>query len=94
VVKAKWTAASAVSFLAGIRITGLDDIGIISGISQVISNDLKVNMRSISVVSNDGMFEGNIMVFVNDTKHLETLMRKLLQVKGVLKVSRFDSTPD
>lgn len=94
VVKAKWTAASAVSFLAGIRITGLDDIGIISGISQVISNDLKVNMRSISVVSNDGMFEGNIMVFVNDTKHLETLMRKLLQVKGVLKVNRFDSTPD
>lgn len=94
VVKAKWTAASAVSFLAGIRITGLDDIGIISGISQAISNDLKVNMRSISVVSNDGMFEGNIMVFVNDTKHLDTLMRKLLQVKGVLKVSRFDSTPD
>ncbi|MFN3529193.1 MAG: RelA/SpoT family protein [Bacteroidia bacterium] len=91
VVKSKWTRASEVSFLAGIRITGLDDIGIISGISQVISNDLKVNMRSISVVSNDGMFEGNIMVFVNDTKHLDTLMRKLLQVKGVLKVSRFDS---
>jgi GTP pyrophosphokinase len=83
-----------VSFLAGIRITGLDDIGIISGISQVISTDLKVNMRSISVLSNDGMFEGTIMVFVNDTKHLDTLIRKLLQVKGVLKVTRFDSHPD
>ncbi len=94
VVKAKWTKASEVSFLAGIRITGLDDIGIISGISTVISNDLKVNMRSISVVSNDGMFEGDIMVYVNDTKHLETLMRKLKDVKGVLKVSRFDSQPD
>ncbi|MDP2189123.1 MAG: bifunctional (p)ppGpp synthetase/guanosine-3',5'-bis(diphosphate) 3'-pyrophosphohydrolase [Sphingobacteriaceae bacterium] len=94
VVKSKWTQASEVSFLAGIRITGLDDIGIISGISQVISTDLKVNMRSISVLSNDGMFEGTIMVFVNDTKHLDTLMRKLLQVKGVLKVTRFDSHPD
>jgi GTP pyrophosphokinase len=94
VVKSKWTQASEVSFLAGIRITGLDDIGIISGISQVISTDLKVNMRSISVLSNDGMFEGTIMVFVNDTKHLDTLIRKLLQVKGVLKVTRFDSHPD
>lgn len=94
VVKSKWTRASEVSFLAGIRITGLDDIGIISGISKVISNDLKVNMRSISVVSNDGMFEGTIMVFVNDTKHLDTLMQQLLQVKGVLKVNRFDSQLD
>jgi GTP pyrophosphokinase len=40
------------------------------------------------------MFEGTIMVFVNDTKHLDTLIRKLLQVKGVLKVTRFDSHPD
>lgn len=94
VVKSKWTRASEVSFLAGIRITGLDDIGIISGISKVISNDLKVNMRYISVVSNDGMFEGTIMVFVNDTKHLDTLMQQLLQVKGVLKVNRFDSQLD
>lgn len=94
VVKSKWTRASEVSFLAGIRITGLDDVGIISGISKVISNDLKVNMRSISVVSNDGMFEGTIMVFVNDTKHLDTLMQQLLQVKGVLKVNRFDSQLD
>jgi GTP pyrophosphokinase len=93
VVKAKWTRASEVSFLAGIRITGLDDIGIISGISTVISTDLKVNMRSISVVSNDGMFEGNIMVYVHDTHHLDVLMRKLKEVRGVLKVSRFDSNP-
>lgn len=93
VVKAKWTRASEVSFLAGIRITGLDDIGIISGISTVISTDLKVNMRSISVVSNDGMFEGDIMVYVHDTHHLDVLMRKLKEVRGVLKVSRFDSNP-
>jgi GTP pyrophosphokinase len=51
-------------------------------------------MRSISVVSNDGMFEGDIMVYVNDTQHLDTLIRKLKEVKGVLKVSRFDSHPD
>lgn len=91
VVKAKWTGQQEVSFLAGIRIEGIDDIGIISGISQVISNDLKVNMRSISVISNDGMFEGKLMVYVHDTRHLESLMKKLLTVKGVLKVSRLDT---
>ncbi len=91
VVKAKWTQQHEISFLAGIKIIGLDDIGIISNLSSVISTDMKVNMRSISVLSNDGMFEGTLMVYVNDTKHLEVLMQKLKNVKGVEKVTRFET---
>ncbi len=91
VVKAKWTQSQEVSFLAGIKISGIDEVGIISNLSQVISGDFKVNMRSISVVSNDGMFEGTIMIFVNDTNHLDTLIRNISNVKGVLKASRIES---
>ncbi len=91
VVKAKWTNQKEIAFLTGVRITGIDDVGVINNITKVISNDLKVNMRSISVDSDDGIFEGQIMVFVNDTNHLNDLIKRLKQVSGILTVSRFDS---
>jgi GTP pyrophosphokinase len=94
VVKAKWTLASEVSFLAGIKITGIDDVGIIRNLSDVISGDLKVNMRSISVVSNDGIFEGSIMVYVNDTRQLDTLIKKLKAVKGIQTIDRIDASEE
>ncbi len=65
-------------------------MGLINTITQDISYDFKINMRSITVDSNDGIFEGIIMVYVNDTEHLENLIKKLKQVKGVTQVIRFD----
>ena len=91
VVKAKWTSQKELAFLTGLRITGIDDVGLINKITTVISNDFKVNMRSITVDSNEGIFEGSIMVYVNDTQHLEDLIRKLKQVRGVTSVTRFAS---
>lgn len=91
VVKAKWTSQKELAFLTGLRITGIDEVGLINKLTTVISNDFKVNMRSITVDSNEGIFEGSIMVDVNDTNHLENLIRKLKQVKGVTAVTRFDS---
>jgi GTP pyrophosphokinase len=91
VVKAKWTSQKELAFLTGLRIRGIDDVGLINKLTTVISNDFKVNMRSITVDSNDGIFEGSIMVYVNDTHHLENLIKKLKQVKGVTSVTRFDS---
>lgn len=91
IVKAKWNNQKEIAFLTGVRITGIDDVGVINNITKVISNDLKVNMRSISVDSNDGIFEGQIMVFVNDTNHLNDLIKRLKQVNGILTASRFDS---
>ena len=67
---------------------GVDDIGLVSRITDVISKDLKVNMRSISIDTTDGMFEGHIKLFVKDTAHLNTLINKLKRVKGVLNTSR------
>ena len=92
VVKARWnTSEKGAFFPVTLRITGMDDLGIVSNISDVISKDLQVNMRSISIDSNDGMFEGSITLFVKDTQHLEALIRKLKKVKGVLNIKRLEN---
>jgi GTP pyrophosphokinase len=62
----------------------------LSRISEVISNDLKVNIRSVAVESNEGMFEGSITLFVKDTGHLDLLIRKISKIKGILSVSRLE----
>lgn len=91
VVKAKWTSQHEVAFLTGLKIKGTDRVGLINGVTRVISEELKVNMSSMSIHTDTGIFEGEIMLYVNDTRHLEQLIAKLEQVEGVVKVSRFDS---
>ncbi|MBD2714960.1 bifunctional (p)ppGpp synthetase/guanosine-3',5'-bis(diphosphate) 3'-pyrophosphohydrolase [Microvirga sp. STR05] len=91
IVRAKWTDQLELAFLAGIRIKGSDRVGLVNDVTRIISNSLKVNMRSITIDSDDGMFEGQIMVFVNDTDHLTKLIQRLSRVNGVLQVERFDT---
>jgi GTP pyrophosphokinase len=91
IVKAKWNSQKELAFLTGLHITGIDDVGLINKITTVISSDFKVNMRSITVDTEDGIFEGSIMVYVNNTKHLDNLIIKLREVVGVSSVTRFDS---
>ncbi len=91
VVKARWTSQEQIAFLAGIKVTGLDKVGIVNEITRIISNELNVNMRSITFDSNDGIFDGKIMVFVHDTFHLDNLMRKLRNVEGVIQVMRIEN---
>ena len=91
VVKARWSQSDKSAFFpVTLRITGVDDLGIVSNISDVISKDLQVNMRSISIDSHDGMFEGSITLFVKDKQHLEALVRKLKKVKGVMNIRRLE----
>lgn len=91
IIKAKWTNQKELAFLAGLRITGTDRMGLVQDVTRVISNDLRVNMRSISIDTDDHIFDGKIMLFVHDTEHLEQLIRKLAKVDGVVQVSRFDT---
>ena len=90
VIKARWIDEQKIAFLAGIKILGIDDVGIVNNITQVISNELHVNMRSISFDSHDGIFEGMITVFVYDTTHLDNLIKKLDKLNGVTRVERVD----
>lgn len=91
VIKAKWTSQHEVAFLTGLKVIGIDRVGLINDVSRIISEELKVNMSSISFKSDNGIFTGEIMLYVNDTRHLDFLISKLEQVEGVVTVSRFDS---
>ncbi|MDO8967944.1 MAG: bifunctional (p)ppGpp synthetase/guanosine-3',5'-bis(diphosphate) 3'-pyrophosphohydrolase [Algoriphagus sp.] len=90
VIKARWTSQKLIAFLAGLRILGTDRVGLINDVTKVISNELKVNMRSITVDSDAGIFEGTIKLYVHSTEHLDHLIKNLQQVDGIIKISRFD----
>jgi GTP pyrophosphokinase len=89
VVKAKWTSQKEIEFLCGLKVKGTDRVGVINDISKVISAELRVNIRSLSIESNNGLFEGTVMLYVMDTTHLDTLISKLAQVEGVHSIHRF-----
>jgi guanosine-3',5'-bis(diphosphate) 3'-pyrophosphohydrolase len=91
VIKAKWTSQHEVAFLTGLKVIGTDRVGLINDVSKIISEELKVNMSSIAFRTEQGIFEGEIMLYVNDTRHLDLLISKLEKVEGVVKVARFDS---
>jgi len=91
VIKAKWTSQHEVAFLTGLKVIGTDRVGLINDVSKVISEELKVNMSSLAFNTDQGIFSGEIMLYVNDTRHLEMLISKLEKVEGVVKVARFDS---
>jgi len=90
IIKASWIDENDAAFLTGLKIIGIDDVGIVNGITQVISNELSVDMRSISFDSHDGIFEGRVMVLVKDTSHLTNLIANLNKVKGVQKIKKID----
>lgn len=90
IIKASWIDEQDAAFLTGLKIIGIDDMGIVNGITQIISNELSVNMRSLSFDSHDGVFEGRVMVLVKDTSHLTNLIKNLKSVKGVTKIEQID----
>jgi guanosine-3',5'-bis(diphosphate) 3'-pyrophosphohydrolase len=92
VVKARWSGSDSRTFFqAGIKLSGNDEIGILSKISDIISKDIKVNLRAINIDTKDGHFEGIIKLFVKDVNHLDMLVYKLRKVKGVNSAHRVDS---
>jgi len=94
IVKAKWLSKQQSAFLAGLRIIGTDRVGLMRDVTDVISNELKVNMRSISIDTETGIFDGQIRLYINNTVHLDELISKLEKVQGVMGVSRFESKED
>ena len=90
-IKARWASQKANEFMADIRFTGIDDVGLVHSITTTISNELRVNMKAISFESNDGIFEGKITLYVYDTDHLNDLMKKLKQVSGVRTIERIEN---
>lgn len=87
-IKSRWESSKIKESLASITVYGIDRIGLVNRITEIISNQHNVNMKSISFETNDGIFEGSIKVLVYDTEHLKSLMSKFEQVEGVQRVVR------
>ena len=90
VVKTKWAKNKEISFLTGLKIIGLDDVGVIHKITNLISGELKVNIAAMTIEAKEGIFEGNVKVFVHDKEELENLVAAVLALQGIERVDRYD----
>ncbi|MCB0476824.1 MAG: bifunctional (p)ppGpp synthetase/guanosine-3',5'-bis(diphosphate) 3'-pyrophosphohydrolase [Crocinitomicaceae bacterium] len=95
VIKARWESQKLEERMVQLRLIGVDDIGIVNKITEIISNQHSVNMKSIFFNSEDGMFEGNITLYVYDNKHLEAIIDEFTRIEGVKTVERrFDESAE
>lgn len=88
IVKARWSGKGSSQYSTTLRIIGNDDIGIVNNITNIISKEEKIVMRSINIDSHDGLFRGNLTVTLDDTSRLEALLKKLRTIKGVKSIVR------
>lgn len=90
IIAVKWTVHKLISFLARISMSGIDRVGLVNDISQIISTELNVNMRNINISVHNGIFEGTIDLYVHHTKDLNNLIMKISNVKGIETVRRVE----
>ncbi|MFB6257805.1 MAG: ACT domain-containing protein, partial [Flavobacteriales bacterium] len=90
IIEARWASQERLEFTAGIKITGLDGLGMVNRITDIISDQNHVNMNKISFESKAGVFEGLLMVMVHDTSHLDRLIGTIRNIDGVDSVERVD----
>ena len=88
IVKAMWSGKGTGQYAITLHVIGNDDIGIVNNITSIISKEEKIQLRSISIDSHDGLFSGTLTVMLEDTARLEKLLKKIKTVKGIKNVSR------
>lgn len=88
VIRADWSGKQGDMLPVSLKIIGNDDIGIMANITSIISKEMNVNLRNISVDSHDGMFQGILVVAVNDQRQLTLLLKKLKTIKGIKDIQR------
>jgi GTP pyrophosphokinase len=91
IVKTKWAKNNEISFLTGLRIIGMDDVGVVNKITTIISGDLRINISAITIESKEGVFEGTIKLFVHDKEELDELVNRLKSLNGIQSVERFET---
>ncbi len=87
-IRTRWSGNTGTEFAATLRVVGKDDIGIVTNITSIINKEKSVSLRSISIDSNDGLFQGSIVIGISDTSALNQLIKKIATVKGVKNVQR------
>jgi GTP pyrophosphokinase len=90
IITVKWSSYKLLSFPVNIKIEGVDKVGMVYNITKVISQEADVNMQSLIFKTIDGVFYGEIRLFVHDAQDLEDLMSRIIRIKGVNKVIRIE----
>jgi GTP pyrophosphokinase len=90
VVKTKWARNKEISFLTGVKIVGMDDVGVVNKITNLISGELKINIAALTIEAKEGLFHGNIRLYVHDKEELDKLVQSLLNLHGIESVERYD----
>jgi GTP pyrophosphokinase len=90
IIAVKWAIHKLVSFLARISMTGVDRIGLVNDITNIISSELKVNMTNINISVRDGIFEGTIDLYVHNTQDINNLILKISNVRGIDNIKRVE----
>lgn len=91
IVKTKWAKNKEISFLTGIKLIGVDDVGIVNKITNIISGEMRINISALSIESQEGLFQGTIKVFVHDKEELDELCERLKKINGIQSVERFET---
>ena len=88
IVNARWSGKAGSQYAITLRVVGNDDVGIVANITSIISKEKNITLRSISIDSHDGLFQGNLTVMISELHDLENLIKKIKVVKGVKHVER------
>ncbi len=91
VVKTKWAKNKEISFLTGVKIVGMDDVGVVNKITNLISGELKINISALTIEAKEGLFMGNIRLYVHDKEELDELVQRLQNMQGIESVERYDT---
>lgn len=91
VIKTKWAKNKEISFLTGIKIVGMDDVGVVNKITNLISGELKINISALTIEAKEGVFMGNIRLYVHDKEELDELVQRLQNLDGIESVERYDT---
>jgi len=89
-VKSTWVSTDSLQFLAGISIKGFDRLGMIRDITDIISKQLNINIRSLTLETNSGIFEGILTIYIQDTNQLKNLINNLKTVNGIESITRIN----
>ena len=84
----KWSQHKAMSYLVTTELRGIDRQGILLDLAKVVSADFNINIREVNIHSHDGIFEGNVSLYVKDAESLHAVMDKLRKIKGIESVKR------
>lgn len=90
IIDVSWAKNIDTQFLGAVKVIGEDRVGLVNDLTELLSKSMKTNMKSINVISEGGMFEGILAIYISDLKHLEKVIQRLTRIEGVKNVTRYE----